>query len=159
MPDGSRDPRPRLHLVKLCVGAESIADLAAWQARPEAQAVMASGGRRPVHVTRMWPRRADELLSGGSLFWVIRGAIAVRQRIAALEPVTDADGIGRCAILLDPTLVQVAARPKRPFQGWRYLKVEDAPPDLGSVEGEDGGLPADLREAMQRFGLRERVRA
>lgn len=160
MADGPTGRDGRLHLVKLCVGADSLADLAAWQASRAAQA---RPGRdpRPVHVTRMWPRRASELLDGGSLYWVVRGAICVRQRIAELLETRGEDGIRRCAIVLDPGLVRVEARVRKPFQGWRYLEGRDAPRDLGGGTGpgsDDEDLPADLCAALAEFGLLDRAR-
>lgn len=145
--------RPALHLVKLCVGTESIEDLRQWQSGRAAERLAKGLDPRPRHVTRMWPRRAEELLAGGSLYWVIRGTIQVRQRIAGLEEVTGADGITRCAIVLEPALIPTALRPRRPFQGWRYLPAADAPPDLGSAPGEAPDLPPGLREALSRFGV------
>jgi hypothetical protein len=98
----------------------------------------------PVHVTRMWPRREAELLDGGSLYWVFRGLVLARQRILGLEPRRGADGIGRCAIRLDPETVRTIPQPRRPFQGWRYLRGEDAPRDL------IGAAPSDLPPALAR---------
>ena len=108
-----------LHLLKLCVGAESVADLRAWV--DERLAAQALAGETPEqrHTTRMVPKRVDELLEDGSLYWVIRGEIAVRQPLLAVRPFTDADGIGRCHLVLDPVLIAVSPRPHRPFQGWR----------------------------------------
>ncbi len=150
MADGSGPARGALHLVKLCVGAGSVADLEAWQA--------SAGCRRmrgcPVHVTRMWPRRADELLAGGSLYWVIDGAIAARQAIRGLERVVDEDGTPRCAILLDPAILRTRTAPRRPFQGWRYLSGADAPPDLPGARG-GGALPTDLEAELARIGVLE----
>ena len=143
----------RVHLVKLCVGARSVDDLAAWQRSRRAQADPARGDRRPVHVTRMWPRRASEVLAGGSLYWVIQGAICVRQRILALDPVVDAAGTRRCAIVLDPDLVRTAARPRKPFQGWRYLEAADAPPDAASARSGRGDLPPDLEAELAELGV------
>ena len=85
----------------------------------------------------MWPKRADELLAGGSLYWVFHGLVLARQRILGLEPRRGGDGIERCAIRLDPEVVRTLPQPRRPFQGWRYLRPEDAPRDL--VAGDAGG--------------------
>lgn len=142
-----------LNLVKLCVGAESVEDLAGWQAGRMAERRRAGLDPRPRHVTRMWPRRQDELLRGGSLYWVIRGLILVRQRIEALEPVTGEDGIRRCAIVFDPRLIRVEARPRGAFQGWRYLAAADAPPDLPEGETGEGALPRDLQAALADLGV------
>lgn len=149
MPGG----KPALHLVKLCVGTDAIEELRQWQSGRAADRLARGLDPRPRHVTRMWPRRAEEVLGGGSLYWVIRGAIQVRQRIADLEEVTGQDGIRRCAIVLDPALVPTALRPRRPFQGWRYLAAADAPPDLSAAPGDEPDLPSGLREALSRFGV------
>lgn len=146
-----------LNLLKLSVGSASVEDLARWQKSRSAERAQRGERACPVHVTRMWPRREAELLDGGSLYWVVAGAIAVRQRILGLEETRDGEGIRRCRIVLDPTLVRVAARPCRPFQGWRYLPAGDAPSDLdGRFAAGTQGLPQGLAEAMATFGLRER---
>lgn len=136
-----------LHLVKLAVGVNSVEHLAALQTARLAEA--RDAGRPPVlvHVTRQQPRDVAGLLDGGSIYWVIRGLIAVRQRLTAIEPVEGSDGIRRCALVLDPQLVEVETVARRPHQGWRYLKPDDAPPDrrAGSVEGGDPALAAELR--------------
>jgi hypothetical protein len=135
--------------VKLCVGADSIADLVEWQATARAQ----GPDGLPRHVTRMWPRRATALLAGGSLYWVIAGAIRVRQRILRLDPVTGADGVARCALVLDPALVATAAAPRRPFQGWRYLAPAEAPADLPRGAADDPALPEGLARALAEIGV------
>ena len=137
-----------LHLLKLCVGAESVQDLLDWQASARAKG---SDGL-PRHVTRMWPKREDALLQGGSLYWVIKGVILCRQGIVRLDPVDRGDGIRRCGIVLDTDVVRVAATPKRPFQGWRYLKPDDAPRDLKSRE-RAVDIPASLDEALKAAGV------
>lgn len=142
-----------MHLLKLCVGTDSVEELRAWQAGKAAERAAAGQDPRPRHVTRMWPRRAAELIEGGSLFWVIRGVILVRQRIEALLPVTGADGIVRCGVVLSPDLVRVEPRARGPFQGWRYLPAEDAPPDLPPSRAAEPVLPAELQEALARFGV------
>ena len=139
-----------VHLVKLCVGADAVADLEAWVARRAAQNAAAGRGRVHDHVTRMFPRRRDELLDGGSIYWVIRGEVRARQRILDLEAVVGADGVERCAILLEPSLVLVAPQPRKAFQGWRYLRGADAPADIagpGAVE------EAELRAELSELGL------
>ncbi|TQM93270.1 DUF1489 family protein [Roseinatronobacter monicus] len=138
-----------IHLIKLCVGAEQVEDLIAWQQSPRAQG---SDGL-PRHVTRMRPKRAGEILSGGSLYWVFKGVVLARQRILRLDEVVGADGILRCAIVLDPDVIRTAGATKRPFQGWRYLKPEDAPPDLPKARVGDDELPPELDAALADLGL------
>jgi hypothetical protein len=141
--------RGRLNLIKLCVGADSVEDLLDWQRQPRAH----GPDGLPRHVTRMWPRRADELVDGGSLYWVIRGVLHARQRILRLDEVDRGDGIARCALVLDPEVVRTEARPRRPFQGWRYLAAADAPPDLQAGRDADG-LPPRLEAALSEIGVR-----
>ena len=139
-----------LHLIKLCVGAESIDDLAKWQKRRRRERKKRGETSESFHVTRQTPRRAAELLDGGSLYWVIRGQIAVRQLLLELRPVVR-NGGPRCALILDHKLVPVARRHHRPFQGWRYLTETDAPRDLRP--GEIVKLPEDLRAELASLGL------
>lgn len=132
---------PTLHLVKLCVGVDSIETLRQWQAkRPRCE-----------HITRMTPTRQAELLAGGSLYWVIAGAIRARQRLLGIAPVTGSDGKTRCHLLLDRELVATKPWPRRPFQGWRYLPSADAPPDLGTSGAHE--MPEDLRAELSALGL------
>lgn len=140
-----------INLLKLCVGAESIADLEAWIARRAAEQ---GKGARHAHVTRMWPRQEARLLAGGSLYWVIKGQVQCRQKVIGLEEVTGADGVRRCAILLDPEVIRTASAQRRPFQGWRYLKPEDAPPDLPKGRETETALPPQLEQALSDIGLR-----
>ena len=139
-----------VNLLKLSVGTENVEGLAAWQQMKQAQAP----DGLPRHVTRMWPKRAEEILNGGSIFWVIKGVILVRQRIVRLDEVTRADGIRRCAIVSDPELIRVEATPKRAFQGWRYLTTEDAPRDLSGDRPNEDSLPPSLSKALADIGVR-----
>ncbi|CAN1556327.1 COG5458 Uncharacterized conserved protein [Rhabdaerophilaceae bacterium] len=134
-----------LHILKLCVGCDSIADLEGWI--EETRLLHKRLGRpyRQFHTTRMIPKRMDEISGKGSLYWVIKGYVAARQPILSIEPITDTDGISRCQIVLEPVVTPVRSRPYRSFQGWRYLLDKDAPPDLAG-----GGALTDMPEAMQR---------
>ncbi len=135
-----------LHLIKLCVGSDGPEDLAAWQAGR-------FGNGPAMHVTRMWPKREAELLDGGSIYWVFKGVMMARQRLLGLEERLGQDGIRRCALILDPDLVRVAAVPRRPFQGWRYLNAGEAPPDLPAGRGREDPLPPDVAAALAEMGL------
>lgn len=139
-----------VNLLKLCVGADRVEDLIAWQ---DAHRQGWAGGR-PVHVTRMWPKRADEVLAGGSLYWVFKGAILARQRIVGLEERVGGDGIARCALVLDPAVIRTEAAARRPFQGWRYLPPAEAPPDLARSRAREEVLPDALARALAEIGLR-----
>jgi|SRR5579883_83915 hypothetical protein len=142
-----------LHLVKLCVGAGSVRDLEEWieQKLKEKR----RRGEKPEHVhrTRMVPKRAAELIDGGSLYWVIRGEIACRQRIRDVRPYRDKDGVGRCALVLDRKVVLTAPRPFRAFQGWRYLAATDAPRDLEAAAPGAAAMPEKLRRELRELGL------
>lgn len=142
-----------LHLIKLCVGAESIADLEAWIA--ERLADMRRQGLPPEHrhTTRMVPKRIEHLVDGGSLYWVIRGQVTARQRLLDVRPFKDYDGVGRCHLVLAPEVIAVQPRPCRPFQGWRYLADETAPPDLDAIGRTLATLPEALRRELGELGL------
>ncbi|HEY1630610.1 MAG TPA: DUF1489 domain-containing protein [Rhizomicrobium sp.] len=141
-----------LHIIKLCVGAESIEDLAHWQAgRLKEQKKRKAKKLELVHVTRMMPKRKDEVLDGGSLYWVIKGQIAVRQKLLDIREVTK-NGTPHCGLVYDAKLVPVQRRAHRPFQGWRYFKPEDAPPDARGGKGGQG-LPEALQKELVELGL------
>ncbi len=138
-----------INLIKLSVGTESVDSLRAWHKTRQAQ----GKDGLPRHVTRMWPKREAEILNGGSIYWVIKGLIQCRQRILRLDEVIGADGIRRCAIVLEPRLHRTQSVQKRPFQGWRYLPVGDAPPDLPEGRENEDPLPADLNRALAEIGV------
>lgn len=142
-----------LHLLKLCVGAESIRDLEDWIASRLKQAKAAGAPAEQFHTTRMVPKRLEELLDGGSLFWVIKGQVAARQTLRDVRPFTDSEGISRCHLVLEPAVIPVMPRPCRPFQGWRYLKVEEAPRDLGDDGDDILDMPEGLRRELRELGL------
>jgi hypothetical protein len=142
-----------LHLLKLCVGCDSVDDL---RRSVDSAMVRRRASGLPevyVHKTRMVPRRAGELVAGGSLYWVIRGQVQCRQEIAAIEPFVDAEGVSRCRLALKPVVVATLRQPRRAFQGWRYLKPADAPGDLHAGDGGQEDLPAGLRLELAELGL------
>ena len=141
-----------LHIIKLCVGAESIEDLAQWQAK-RIREQKKRGVKKPtlMHVTRMTPKRKDEVLDGGSLYWVIKGQIAVRQKLLDLKPTTK-NGTPHCGLVYDKALVPVRPRPRRAFQGWRYLEAREAPPDIAEIKGAKN-LPENLKRELAALGL------
>ncbi|MDX2201989.1 MAG: DUF1489 domain-containing protein [Hyphomicrobiaceae bacterium] len=144
-----------LHLVKLCVGTDSIEDLRAWQAE-RLKARRKAGEKRPqiFHRTFQSPKRSAELLDGGSLYWVIKGVIQVRQPLLAVEEGKRDDGTPCCHLVLAPDLVPVRPTTRRPFQGWRYLDPTDAPPDLdGRAAGDVAAMPPKLRKDLADLGL------
>ncbi len=139
-----------LNILKLCVGAESVEDLLEWQRSHPSH--FATGERQ--HVTRMWPKRQAEVLDGGSLYWVIKGAILCRQTLLRLDKVEGADGILRCGLVMDPQIIRTEAAPRRPFQGWRYLEPKDSPPDLRRSAYDEPVLPPALAMALAELGVR-----
>jgi hypothetical protein len=141
-----------LNIIKLCVGCDSIEDLADWQAK-RIKEQKKRGVKKPtlMHVTRMMPKKKDEVLDGGSLYWVIKGQIAVRQKILDLKAVTK-NGTPQCGIVYDKELVPVNRRHHRAFQGWRYFDPKDAPADLRVPKGGKG-LPEELQAELVSLGL------
>ncbi len=144
----------KLHLIKLCVGVSSVQDLLDWRQKQAER--LATEGQTYVssHVTRMWPKRADEILAGGSLYWVIKGQIQARQQILGFDEARGEDGIRRCRIMLSPRLVRTQIAARRPFQGWRYLTESDCPPDMASGRVFDDDIPVAMNLALAEIGLR-----
>ena len=142
-----------LHLIKLCVGAATIEDLEAWQRERLAGQKRAGETPRLFHTTFQTPKRDAELLDGGSLYWVIKGTVQVRQKLVGFEQGQKSDGTPACLILLDPALVPVRPVPRRAFQGWRYLTADDAPADLGRGDKQIAALPPKMRRELAELGL------
>ena len=136
-----------VHLKKLSVGSDSLDTLRSWQALR-----LAKTGSL-IHITRNRPRRAEEILGGGSIYWIIKGFLQCRQRILRLDEVIGSDGIRRCAIVLDPEVIRTTSAKKRPFQGWRYLTVDDAPVDLAAQRENEDQLPPELANALADIGV------
>jgi hypothetical protein len=137
-----------LHLVKMAVGVGDLDELRRIRAERTAQR-----GWSAVY-TRNRPRREEAVLDGGSIYWVIRGQIRVRQRVLAFHAERDEDGRGYCLIEVDTDLVPTVWRPFRPFQGWRYLPPADAPADArgaGDLSGEPP--PETMLKELKELGL------
>lgn len=143
-----------LHLIKLAVGCDSVRELKEWVAERMKTAKKKRLPLHHVHITRMTPKRVEEILAGGSLYWVIRGEIAAREKVIGIEPFRDKDGIGRCRLLMQPKVIAVSPRPMRPFQGWRYFTEDSAPPDLGKAAAANvAAMPEPMRRELRDLGL------
>lgn len=140
-----------IHLIKLSVGPETLADLEAWQLQRIED--MTRNHQKPelMHITRNTPKRAAEVLDGGSIYWVIKGWICARQKMLELRPIIYND-TPHCGLVYDTHLIRVEPRPHRPFQGWRYFDPKDAPPDRIRHDGEDE-LPDELRKELHILGV------
>jgi hypothetical protein len=141
-----------LHILKLCVGAESVDDLVQWHDLQTRERRRAGLDPRPVCDTRMAPKQRDAVLDGGSLYWVVKGVILVRQRILDIVEIRDPVLGSRCEIVLEHRHLRTAPQPRRAFQGWRYLKPEDAPADLGAQDASGAELPDHLRRELIAIG-------
>lgn len=143
-----------MHLIKLCVGVDSLEQLAAWQVMRLEKLARAGEPRELIHRTRHMPRQADAVLKSGSLYWVIKGSIQARQKILELREDTDAEGRTLCGIVMDHALIATRPHPRRAFQGWRYLHPEDAPRDLGLAQSmDDSDIPAAMRAELAALSL------
>ena len=142
-----------LNLIKLSVGSESLEGLQDWVDRRSRERRARGEALEHIHTTRMVPRRRDELLDAGSIYWVIKGQIQGRQVLTDIQPFTDSEGIGRCDLVMAPELIATEWAPRRPFQGWRYLKASEAPSDLQSLGEGAAQLPADMRRELADLGL------
>jgi hypothetical protein len=142
-----------LHLIKLCVGCDQVADLEDWIKLKLKEKKRRGQKAEHIHTTRMFPKRADELKDGGSLFWVIKGQVACRERILDIRPVTGKDGIKRTQVVLDGKVVLVEPRARGAFQGWRYLEPKEAPRDLARAAPGAARMPEKMRRELQELGL------
>jgi hypothetical protein len=142
-----------VHILKMAVGIDSVDHLIERQKQRLDQARNDGGTGDLRHVTRNMPRRAGEITQDGSIYWIIKGFIRVRQRILGFEWVAGREGRRRCAVILDPELVQTVLQPRKPIQGWRYLDPAAAPDDLDAVAPEATGLPAPLAAELRALGL------
>ena len=142
-----------LHLIKLCVGCNSVADLKDWIKQKLNEKKRRGQKPEHIHTTRMVPKRADELTEGGSLYWVIKGQVMCRERILDMRPITDKEGIGRCRLVLDGKVVLVEPRPRSAFQGWRYLEAKEAPRDLARAAPGADKMPEQMRRELRELGL------
>lgn len=148
-----------LHLLKLAVGVDSVADLARFQKARRATQRAAGEKAATYHFTRNFPRRAEEVLDGGSLYWVIRGEIIARQRILGFDESRRPGKLRkRCAIRLAAEVVRTEPVSHRPIQGWRYFKPDDAPRDLKDAPAQSRAkgaerLPADMARELRELGL------
>jgi hypothetical protein len=143
----------KLHLIKLCVGVRDVAQLGDIQTRRLEQARLRGEEPRLIHVTRNRPRRAGEITKGGSIYWVIKGFVRVRQGIVAFDKVTNAEGRPSCALVFDENLVRTELMAFRPFQGWRYLSPDKAPPDARPNGNTFHGMPMDMAQELRALGL------
>lgn len=141
-----------LNLIKLCVGCDSVEDLEEWIAFRLDERRRAGEPAEQFHTTRMVPTRAEQLLDGGSLYWIIKAKVQCRQRLVDIRPFVDSEGISRCHLILDPTVIRTDWQPRRAFQGWRYLTQADAPADIGGGAGA-AELPPKLRLELAELGL------
>ena len=142
-----------LHLLKLCVGVDSVSDLEDWISMSMAMRRRSGQPEEQIHTTRMVPKRVEELLDDGSLYWVIKGQVSCRQPLLNIRPFTDSAGIGRCHLVLKPEVVMVVPRPCRAFQGWRYLNDHEKPADLAYDQTAIQDMPDEMRRELAQLGL------
>ena len=142
-----------VNLVKLCVGAENVSDLVTRQTQKKTTISNTNDRPKIIHVTRMWPKREKELTSGGSIYWVFKGLILARQEIEGLQEIKGADGIKRCGLILSRKIFRTEPKPKRAFQGWRYLQKSDSPKDLGRYSLEENELPRNMQLELTKLGI------
>jgi hypothetical protein len=140
------------HLLKLAVGCDSIADLEEWIEETRLHFRRLDRPYEQLHTTRMFPKRLS-MTDKTSLYWVIKGQLLCRQRLLAVRPFTDAGGISRCHLVIEPVVHAVSPRPLRPFQGWRYLTAKDAPRDLARRGDEAVDMPEQMRRDLAGMGL------
>ena len=140
-----------LHLIKLAVGVDDLAHMKKVQAARRKQRRQSPRSPHWVY-TRNTPRRSEELLDGGSLYWVVRGVIRCRQELVGFDDDFDREEARKyCRIKVKRTLIRTAPQACKAFQGWRYLEPDRAPPDLS--HGDTSDMPAEMAAELKRLGL------
>lgn len=129
-----------LHITKVAYGAQSIEELHGWFTQRGDEARL---------TTRYLPKRHEEIISGGSLFWIYKHQLVARSPILRFE---EAEG-GKTHIVISTRLIDVHPQPKRAHQGWRYLEDKDAPRDLAAGEDAGEAMPGHLAADLARLGL------
>jgi hypothetical protein len=142
-----------IHMVKLCVGVSSVEELESYRHERAHWWGADYGEEVHVHRTRMTPKRGAEMEGKASIYWVMSGTICCRQKILRLGSHTSEEGINYCDLILDPEIIRTVPYPKRPFQGWRYLRPEDAPADLSVGANDDGENSMEIAAELARMGL------
>ena len=141
-------------MLKLCVGCDGISDLESWIAESMSLRRRAGKPEEQIHTTRMMPKRIAEILDGGSLYWVIKGQIACRQKLLDLRSFTETPtGFRDARLVLEPVVTPVLPRPCRPFQGWRYLQHGSTPTDVAAGDGEIAAMPDEMWRELRTLGL------
>ena len=143
----------RLHMIKLAPGVRHLDQLHRWAEVTARRAAARGLPELAMFETRNTPKRRDELLDGGSLYFVVQGLIQVRAVLKHISTETGADGRSVCLVGLDPVLVPVHQAPRRPFRGWRYMDAAEAPADLGQGRGSHDTLPPELEQELARLGV------
>lgn len=136
-----------IHLLKMSVGSETVEGLAAWQAHRYAEHGMVW------HLTRHTPRRGEEVLDGGSIYWIFNGAIRARNRIIDIDRAENPAGESRCRLVLEPKLVATEIQPRRAHQGWRYFDLNDAPRDAAVRRRGRRQPPPEMAAELRSLGL------
>ena len=136
----------------MAVGIESVTHLKKKQSERLKQ-TGAGSGNGLYTFTRNVPKQAESLIDGGSIYWIIKKFIRVRQEILSIERHQNDKGKTICAIKIDPALKRVVARRQKAFQGWRYLKEKDAPEDLQSSKYTISEMPSEMVDELRELGL------
>lgn len=142
-----------VHLVKIAVGAESVEDIAEFQKQRRAKLKAERGKPILVHKTRNMPKRESEIVKAGSIYWIIKGFIRVRQRILGFEKRADKEGRPYCEIRLDPKLVRTVPLAHKPIQGWRYMEADVVPADLTGKAAKADEMPPEMMMQLRELGL------
>ena len=145
---------PTINIVKLAVGIQSVEELALMQRQFLSEAGTNSNNGF-YHSTKLMPKKHEAIVKSGSLYWVIKGVICARQKIVAITKQEDADGIKRCKIFLDNSIIKTTPIRKKPFQGWRYLKKNRTPTDIANpvTSTFETDIPLKLQQQLLEVGL------
>ena len=142
-----------VHLVKMAVGIDSLDHLAEVQKQRRAKLKAERGKPILIHKTRNMPKRETEIIKAGSIYWIVKGFIRVRQRILGFEKRADREGKPFCEIRLEAKLVRTVPLAHKPIQGWRYMEEDAAPADLTGKAAQADEMPAEMMMQLRELGL------
>ena len=141
-----------MNLIKLCVGAQNVSDLYNWQ-KNRLINYKGLGNNATFFITRMRPKRENDILNGGSIFWVFKGLILARQKIIGFDNFMSEDNISRCKVILNSKIILTDAYHKKSFQGWRYFSQQEAPKDREIFSDEKTQLPLKIEKELSELGI------
>ena len=135
------------------VGVESIEHL--YEIQHGHRQIKFNGENHAYLFTRRTPTRANDLINGGSVYWIIKRQICARQTIADIQTLKDEDDKPFCHVIMNQQIYLTQPVAHKHIQGWRYLSPEKAPKDIGlfTPNNRPDDIPPELAAELAEAGL------